>query len=229
MRSSLVLFLVVLVLKREAIARAIVAFLSHLGLSIEFCRGQGYDGAGNMAGRLSGASTRIKALQNKAVFVHWNSHILNLCIAACCLQQVVRNMMDQVRVTSEFFNFSPKRSRFLQTIIKEDIPDAKHKILINVCRTRWVKRIDLFVAIVRCLEVIKNNVDKTWNPESTVKASGLYHCITSFQFIVSLVVVSKCLEVTRPLTVQLQSASIDTAFVLILLLQCCPLNLTKCD
>ena len=34
------------------------------------CRGQCYDGAGNMAGRLNGASTLIKEEYNKAIYFH---------------------------------------------------------------------------------------------------------------------------------------------------------------
>ena len=200
----------------EAIANTILDFLHELGLLIDLCRGQGYDGAGNMAGRLSGTAARINALQDKAVYVHCNSHILNLCVAKCSEQQLVRNMMDHVRVASEFFNFSPKRFALLAKTIKELLPMARHSHLIDVCHTRWVARIDglgvfveLFLAIVHCFEEIKNNADRTWNYESTQKASSLYHSTVVFQFIITLIVVSRCLEVTRPLTKQLQSSSID--------------------
>ena len=47
---------------------------------IDDCRGQGYNGAGNMAGQLSGAAAGIQAVQNMAIYVHCNSHILNLYV-----------------------------------------------------------------------------------------------------------------------------------------------------
>ena len=68
----------------EAIANTIQDFLRDRRLPIGDCRGQGYDRAGNMAGRLSGAAARIQAVQDKAIYVHCNSHILNLCVASCC-------------------------------------------------------------------------------------------------------------------------------------------------
>ena len=95
-------------LSGEAIADSIMKFVEKLGLNIEFCRGQGYDGAGNMAGRVSGAAARIQANNKNAIYAHYGSHILNLCVASSCEMQLVRNMMDNVRVTSEFFNNSPK-------------------------------------------------------------------------------------------------------------------------
>lgn len=101
-------------LSGEAVAQTILNTLHELDLPIDDCRGQGYDGAGNMAGQLSGAAARITARQEKAIYVHCNSHILNLCVATCCKERLIRNMMDHVRVASEFFLFSPKRFALLQ-------------------------------------------------------------------------------------------------------------------
>jgi hypothetical protein len=108
-------------------------------------------------------------------------------------------MMDHVRVASEF---SPKRFKLFVKTIKEICPASSHACLINVCKTRWVARIDgLSVFIEIFLAVV--------NVESTRKACYLFILVTSFPFIVTLVVVSKCLEVTRRLTVQLQESAID--------------------
>ena len=71
-------------LSGEAIATSIMKFVEQLGLNIQFCRGQGYDRAGNMAGRVSGAAARIQATNKNAIYVHCGSHILNLCIASSC-------------------------------------------------------------------------------------------------------------------------------------------------
>ena len=150
-------------LSGEAVAQTILNTLHELDLPIDDCRGQGgYDGAGNMAGKLSGAAARITAHQEKAIYVHCNSHILNLCVATCCKEQVLRNMMDHVRVASEFFHFSPKRFALLQKTIGEMFPKNHHRNLTDVCKTRWVARLDglgvfieVFPAIVRCFEEIK--------------------------------------------------------------------------
>ena len=200
----------------DAVATTIKEFLHDLNLPIDDCRGQGYDGAGNMAGRLSGVAAKIQETNEKALYVHCNSHRLNLCLAACCKEQLVRNMMEHVRVATEFFNISPKRFELLVKTIEELLPSANHKRLINVCKTRWVARVDglsvfieVFPAIVRCFEIIRDNVGDKWNPESVRKAGPLYLATVSFSFIVALVVVSRCLQVTRPLTVQLQESALD--------------------
>ena len=40
-------------------------------------------------------------------------------------------------------------------------------------------------------------------------ANGLFHATTSYQFIVCLITVSRCLEKTHPLTKQLESSIFD--------------------
>ena len=134
-----------------AIKNVIINAVTELGISVNDCRGQCYDGAGNMAGRLNGASSLIKGEYNKAVYFHCMNHRLNLCIADTCSYQLVRDMMATVRKLSEFFNNSPKRQQHLIKNIKELLPDNNHQVLINVCRTRWVARIDGMDRIVEML------------------------------------------------------------------------------
>ena len=43
-------------------------------------RGQGYDGAGNMAGKFSGGRARIKEIVPSAEYVHCYAHTLNLSV-----------------------------------------------------------------------------------------------------------------------------------------------------
>ena len=65
------------------------------------CRGQCYDGAGNMSGHLNRASSLIRAENGNAIYVHYMNHRLNLCVADTCQLPLVRNMMDVVKKLSE--------------------------------------------------------------------------------------------------------------------------------
>ncbi|XP_065673054.1 52 kDa repressor of the inhibitor of the protein kinase-like [Hydra vulgaris] len=110
-------------------------------LDISNCRGQGYDGAGSVAGHNKGLAKRIKNHNDKAVYTHRFSHRLNLSVANSCKLQEVRNMMEQKQLSPNIV--------LLQ----------QRKKLIDVCRTRWVERItgldefeSLIVPIVYCLE-----------------------------------------------------------------------------
>eukprot|EP00112_Aurelia_sp_Birch-Aquarium-sp1_P013364 Seg2834.3 transcript_id=Seg2834.3/GoldUCD/mRNA.D3Y31 product="52 kDa repressor of the inhibitor of the protein kinase" protein_id=Seg2834.3/GoldUCD/D3Y31 len=200
----------------EALANEILSHVRDLGLDMDNCRGQGYDGSGNIAGKNKGTARRIRNVYPKAVYVHCASHRLNLAVAGACDLQIVRNMMSSVRVVSDFFNNSPKRQSLLEKRIVETMPEQKQNTLIDVCRTRWILRIDglirfeeLFESIMDSLEIIKDNVDRSWNQESCKDASTLFAACSSFQFILALVVVRNCLAYIRGATMKLQRESMD--------------------
>ncbi|XP_047137503.1 52 kDa repressor of the inhibitor of the protein kinase-like [Hydra vulgaris] len=185
-----------------------------LGLEMSYCRGQGYDGAGNMAGHLCGVAALILKDFPKAPYIHCFSHQLNLCVAKACAIPSFRDMMNHVRFISDFFNNSPKRLEDLSTKISELCPTSSFQKTINVCRTRWIKRIDgleafieLYPAIVASLICIKEDV--TWNYKSRGDASAYVAICCSFKFIIPLIIVRKLLGYIRPLTKTLQKVDKD--------------------
>ena len=177
----------------EALAKVIKDSVKEIGLDMKDCHGQGYDGAGHMAGKCAGAAARIRSEYLPAIYIHCASHKLNLCVASSCSVQMVKNMMDTVRVISDFFNNSPKPQAAVEKKIEDLLPAAKHKTLINVCRTRWIARIDgldhfkeMFEATTAALCEMRDNLDGTWNAETSVTASGLVSICADFQFIILL-------------------------------------------
>ena len=203
-----------------AIKDLIIGAVADLRLSMDDCRGQCYDGAGNMSGRLNGASSLIRAEHDKAIYVHCMNHRLNLCVADTCQLPLVRNMMDVVRKLSEFFDNSPKRQQHLISKIRVLMPAANHFVLVNMCRTRWIERIDgmdriveLLHLVVATLEDISMNRNSpgdgsNWNQNSRNDAQALINAIT-FSFIITVVIVRHILDLTRPLTVRLQKKEMD--------------------
>ena len=191
----------------------IVNAIRNLGLEISNLRGQGYDGAGNMAGKKSGVSSRILKLNDKALYVHCFNHRLNLVIAKSCNIQKVRNLMGIIKEISYFFNLLPKREQFLKDVKKLfDLDTAKEK-LIDVCLTRWVARIDglvvfetFFTIIVYALEKMKDNAnpDIHFNDDTNTKASNLYKSCYNFDFVVALVITRSILLYTSAVTDLLQ-------------------------
>ncbi|XP_025416944.1 uncharacterized protein LOC112688119 [Sipha flava] len=71
-------------------ANTIVQKLKEIGLSLEFLRGQGYDGGANMSGKYRGVQAKILNLQPKAIYTHCASHRLNLTLIKAC-----RNMISK--------------------------------------------------------------------------------------------------------------------------------------
>ena len=61
-----------------ALSEKIKEAVGELGLDMKDCRGQCYDGAGNMAGKCSGAAAGILHDYPLAIYTHCASHRLNL-------------------------------------------------------------------------------------------------------------------------------------------------------
>ena len=93
----------------EAIADNILSKLTNWKLEAELLRGQAYDGAGAMTGRVKGAASHITAKYPKAIYTHCASHRLNLCVVKCCSISEVNNVMQVADKIACFFSNSPKR------------------------------------------------------------------------------------------------------------------------
>lgn len=63
-----------------SITHAILSQSEKWGLPVAFLRGQGYDGASTMSGRLGGVQQKIWELQPRALFTHCRSPCLEPCI-----------------------------------------------------------------------------------------------------------------------------------------------------
>ena len=188
--------------------------LGTLGLNLNHYRGQGCDGAGNMAGKYISAAALIKKEYPLAFYVHCASHRLNLCAANTSKIQPVKLMMGLV--SDFFFSNHAKRQDTVAKFINGLLPSENRRKLTDVCRTRWLERIEcleLFIgmheAVVNTLEYNKDDPDDCWNSDSSVMAEGLHSSITKFSHILTLVVVSNCMNYLTSATRKLQLKEID--------------------
>ena len=154
--------------------------LSEFGLNLMNCRGQGYDEAGGITGRVNGLSGIVLQSNKLALYTHCHSHRLNLVVSSFTRIIGFRNVMDAIKAISYFFNLSPKRQEHLEKVIKENFTEVAIKRLLDVCRTRWLERIDgvdlfedLFLAILMTLEEIFFNLEGKYNKDTSVKANSL--------------------------------------------------------
>ena len=79
----------------NAIVENIMETLEMYGFNFGYIHGQGYDGAGNMAGKYRGVAVTIQS-RCQAVYIHCAAHALNLCVVVACSVQLVRNMMGKM-------------------------------------------------------------------------------------------------------------------------------------
>ncbi len=111
----------------QAVAERILQLLNSYNLDPTLLRGQGYDGAGNMAGKTRGCAAVITGQYPLALYLHCASHQLNLAVVKSAQVTSVRNMMGTSKKLHDFFHAHPKRQQQLETAIEETQPDARKK------------------------------------------------------------------------------------------------------
>jgi hypothetical protein len=102
----------------EELATTIMAKLREYGIVTQAMRGQGYDGAANMAGKFSGVRTRIQTEIPEAYYVHRYAHCLNLAVVKSCQLPIICNTMDAVKDISFAFSSSSKRTCRFKTMLQ---------------------------------------------------------------------------------------------------------------
>ena len=148
----------------ETIHRSLKTSLTSLGLQLENCRGQAYDGASNFQGRVSGVAKRFQDENPAAVPVHCLAHCVNLC-----LQEVARKVtsikegLNFTMDVIQLIKLSPKRQVVFETIqAQQDSPKSSIR---SLCPTRWTVRTGAMQAIVTNYEnlTVNNGSVISWN------------------------------------------------------------------
>ena len=190
--------------------------MQELNLSIDDCRGQAYDGAGSVAGHINGLSAHILKFNPKALYTHCYSHRLNLSICDSLSITEITEMLKHVKDISNFIKISQTRSIPFEESVKSSNVDTKKTKLVDVCRTRWVERIEgldtfneLFIPLFHLLEEIRNSSTDEYNKNIKRDALTYLTLISRFDFIVSLVITRRVLDLTLPVTQLLQGKTID--------------------
>ncbi len=210
----------------KVLGEAILKWLRDHNISPADMRGQCYDGASNMAGARSGVKSIVQKDAPKAMYIHCAAHRLNLAIMSACGIQAFKNAESYVGEIARFYRFSPKRQRLLDKAIEASSQMLKAKKLKDLCRTRWVERInsyavflELLPAIHMCLEAMVNlsthpdlGIDWNWDGETITKANGFLFQLQSSTFLVSFLILMEFFQIIREVTVKLHSKAMDVLY-----------------
>ena len=154
-------------LSGHSLFKTIKEFLDSNDIDISDCRCQSYDIAGAVAGKNQGLAAHFLKINSRALYTHCSCRCLNLAVVASCWEQRIRNLIRNIKEISYFFNLSVPQNNCLKEKILKFRPDSSKRKLKNVCRTRWIERIegmdvleDLFVPVYHSLFTIKENNDR---------------------------------------------------------------------
>ena len=182
-------------------------------LATQAMRGQGYDGAANMAGKCSGVRTRIQTEIPEVYYVHCYAHCLNLAVVKSCQLPIVRNTIDTVKDVSYAFYYSSKRTGRFKTMLQQadeeqlDALDGRRKIK-GLCETRWSSREDALNIFKSAHALINDTLDNLGNGGDR-NAKQLKLALQDFGFMVALVVTECVHQYSLALSNLLQRPSVD--------------------
>lgn len=184
----------------EALAETFLNTLEEYGIDVNNIRGQGYDGAANMAWKHRGIQARIRQRVPYANYTHCCVHPLNLAIVHACKDSLIRNLIDTVQTIAFVFDYSAKRllqfkeSLELDTDVKDAI-DRKTKLK-TLCETRWFSRVDFLTTFLQCYDAIVAALRELSEDENS-KARSHVCSILQFDFIITLVTAEHVLAPTN--------------------------------
>ena len=194
----------------KGLAQLIITFLGQVGLSLDQCRGQGYDGAASMRGRINGCQAQILALQPLALYTHCFNHRLNLVLLRACKSHRITNAFGVISRVSDFFLSSPKRVKALSDVIdqSEEAGEHKKRRLRTLCPTRWVDGHDSVIVFQELLPHVAVSLESQ-KDAGCHDAIPLLASIREPTFIVSVVVVATVMSQSVSVSKALQMPGID--------------------
>ncbi|XP_075696700.1 zinc finger MYM-type protein 1-like [Rhinoderma darwinii] len=192
-----------------SLEKEIVLSIENKGLDISRCRGQGYDGAANMSGIYTGVQARISKREPCAQYIHCAAHNLNLALNDSVRYiPEINKFYDVIEKLYQFFGNSIKRWALLSEI--SSASETANITLKRLCPTRWSSRNDSITAlryrytdILKALTKIILKSDK--NSSDINDASSLKKNISSFEFVMMVVLQSRILDVVGPISKCLQA------------------------
>ncbi|XP_019212484.1 zinc finger MYM-type protein 1 isoform X2 [Oreochromis niloticus] len=183
------------------------------GLEMKNMYGQGYDGAANMSGMYKGLQARIRAHNEKALYVHCKAHCLNLVLVeASKSSKHFVTFFNLVEKLYAFCSGSPKRHAALVKFQESLFPGQRVMELQQLSDTRWACREKALKALQRNLKAILMLLDDISDSDPPNLAQGdaqMYRNAINFMFILCMEITTPVFEVTALASDSLQEEGLD--------------------
>ncbi|KAK9709387.1 hypothetical protein QE152_g26647 [Popillia japonica] len=171
----------------ESLTNYIIAELEQSGISLQNCRGQGYDNGANMRSEKSGVQKRILDINPLAYFLPCGSHSWNLILgdaASSCVQ--AKSFFGLLQRLYTLFAGSSQRWAISNAHVKS-------LSLKPLSETRWECRVASVKAVKYQLisdisDALKDLAENTTDCQSVSECHSIEKEITTYEFVVSLVI-----------------------------------------
>ncbi|KAL5245911.1 hypothetical protein ACI65C_013319 [Semiaphis heraclei] len=173
---------------------------------------QSYNGASSMQGQYSGVRAYIQEKNPRAIYVWIFSHILNLVVVDTCdTSKTMRNFFGDLQSLIAFLRARKRTAIFLKHQ-KICYPDERVCRMKNFSSIRWTSDgraltviYEKYKALTNTLKELSNSTER----DTSSMATNLMSAISSFKFVTHLLLMRNIFEYTTPLSMYLQSLSLD--------------------
>ena len=153
-------------------------------------RAQGYDGASNMSGHLTGLAARVKEISPLAIYVHCCNHKLNLVVQKIGLEvHDYQSVLGIMRLVYNNISPSNKRLDWFKTHQSEVERVGKQQLSIKgLSDTRWVYHYRCAHALKECFGSVVYTLnmvikDRASKPEQKSACQGILLQLEDWKFI----------------------------------------------
>lgn len=198
-------------LDAASLLKTIKETLANMGIPIDGCIAQCYDGASVMSGKYTGVQELFKQEVPHAVYVHCYAHRLNLVLVDCVHNiEPVARCFEVVQQLYNFFSGSVVHDIFLQ---KQRAKSGRLFELKKLSDTRWSCQHAALTAIINTLPVILETLEEVSthaNINRSTKATSLIPLI-DWRFVLNLIVLEGLFGSAKRVSDILQSPELDFA------------------
>lgn len=187
----------------EALGKLVVKLLTEFGLNLDLCVGIGTDNCAVMASQAKGAVAEIQKYCKNASRCPCFNHSLNNSLAQTSKVSQTKNAIVLMKNIIRFSNASAKRTRVFRSHLGKSFK--------GLCETRWSEKhdgISQFKSLLPKIVDALNEISEWNDAKSAMEAKTLVLSV-DFEFVVAVSALHDILSTTRPLSLVLQSPSLD--------------------
>ena len=201
-------------LNAEALFTYIMNVLKVMDIDINNCISQCYDGASVMSGCNTGVRTRITNVNPAAVYIHCHAHQLNLVLVDSCKKlDHALDFFSLLESPYVFIASSVPHAAFVDK--QKELRFPREISLKPLSDTRWSCRYSSIKAVMTTLTALISTLEEMSydRNQRSIEARGLLHQVSSFRFLMSLVLFEKIFSITNNLSNLLQAEQLSYASV----------------
>lgn len=180
-------------------------------LQIPLCNmvGKGFDGASNMSGKEKGMQQQLTdAGATLSLYFHCFAHCLNLVLEKCAeTLQPVKDVFSTIGAIYKVMEGSPQRNAVYERKLELfSIKDGR-TALRAFSDTRWTAKADNLNATINTLPALIATLEELKSSDATCE--GLLNKISSFEFLLQLLILKEFFEFSRYASEYLQREEMD--------------------